>query len=118
VQSCNAGGTQCIVTSPAGTAGTTADVTVAISGLTSSATPADHFQYVGLDVNGDGLINAVDALCILRTVATEPGTGPCPSPLPNSADLNLDGRTDALDGLCLLRFIAKLSATPGCPVGP
>ncbi|MGI8549989.1 MAG: nidogen-like domain-containing protein [Dehalococcoidia bacterium] len=91
------------------------------------------------DVNGDRMVNAVDALCILRLVA---GLGPAPS-CPQSAlntaapvvvtnpngmmstlgsnfvynngDVNGDGVVTAVDALCILRIVAGLPATTNCP---
>jgi endoglucanase Acf2 len=69
------------------------------------------------DANGDGTVNAVDSLCILRLVAGLPPTAACPSTLP-MADVNRDGAISAVDSLCVLRYIAGLPATPNCPLTP
>lgn len=44
-----------------------------------SVTLYDGYIYDNLDVNGDGLDNATDALCILRHVAQLTGTAACPA---------------------------------------
>jgi hypothetical protein len=69
------------------------------------------------DVNGDGVRNSTDALCILRDVAALPSTGACPSPLPGTPDVNGDGHVNATDALCVLRAVAALAVTIACP-GP
>ena len=86
---------------PAATAGT---VTVGLAG----------------DVNGDGKVDAADALCVLRIVAGLPSTAGCPLPAPGNPDVNNDAAADAptgadaTDALCILRQVAGLSATQAC----
>ncbi|MGI8549535.1 MAG: SBBP repeat-containing protein, partial [Dehalococcoidia bacterium] len=67
------------------------------------------------DVNGDGSVNAVDALCVLRIVAHMPSTGACPNPPITTADVNADKSVNAVDALCILRFVASLPGTVACP---
>ena len=74
-------------------------------------------RLVNADVNGDGAVGPVDALCLLRAVGGLPATPACPAPLPHP-DVNLDGTTAAVDALCLLRYVAGLPATPSLPAGP
>jgi glucose/arabinose dehydrogenase len=69
------------------------------------------------DVNGDSVINSVDALCVLRSIAGMPATTSCPSTLPG-ADVNRDGSVTSVDSLCVLRFVAGLPATMNCPLQP
>jgi len=76
------------------------------------------------DVNGDGLVDATDALCVLRLVASLPSTGGCPIPVHGNPDVNHDAATDtgdasgadATDALCILRHVAFLGATGACPL--
>ena len=74
------------------------------------------------DVNGDGQVTAVDALCVLRIVASLPGTVACPQPLPGNPIIATDevqaGATTptAVDALCILRGVAALPATAACPL--
>ncbi|MGI8553770.1 MAG: Ig-like domain repeat protein [Dehalococcoidia bacterium] len=69
------------------------------------------------DVSGNGIVDAVDALCVLRSVAGLLPTPACPDPLPHP-DVNGDGVVDAVDALCVLRYVAGLSATTACPLKP
>lgn len=102
-------------TAPAGAAGTTVDVIVTAPGGTSGAA---SFTYVLQgDANADGAVNAIDALCILRSVAVLPGTLACSMPLQGNADVNGDGKVDSVDALCVLRIVAKLPSTQACPIG-
>ncbi|MGI8550691.1 MAG: SBBP repeat-containing protein [Dehalococcoidia bacterium] len=75
------------------------------------------------DVNGDGSVNAVDALCVLRSVVTLPATAACPTiPLtaPSVGLVATDGSTQvtAVDALCILRWVAGLLGTAVCPALP
>jgi mannuronan 5-epimerase len=70
-----------------------------------------------LDVNDDGQVSAVDALCVLRNVAGLSASTGCPQPLPRP-DPNGDGGTSATDALCVLRSVAGLVATTACPTAP
>ena len=67
------------------------------------------------DVNGDGVINAVDALCILRAVVALPATATCPSIPSFLGDVNGDGVMNAVDALCVLRNVVGLPGTSACP---
>ncbi|MGI8553033.1 MAG: dockerin type I repeat-containing protein [Dehalococcoidia bacterium] len=70
------------------------------------------------DVNGDGAMTAVDALCVLRSVAGLSGTAVCPAiplTLPSPGNVKNDGVVNAVDALCILRSVAGLSATAACP---
>ncbi|MGI8552958.1 MAG: protease pro-enzyme activation domain-containing protein [Dehalococcoidia bacterium] len=70
------------------------------------------------DVNGDGRVNAVDALCVLRSIAALPASGSCsvvPLRAGSPGDVNADGRVDAVDALCILRNVAGLPKTASCP---
>lgn len=69
------------------------------------------------DANGNGVVDAVDALCILRSVANLPGTTACPSPLA-SPDANQDQQVTSVDALCVLRWVAALPGTLACPDDP
>lgn len=67
------------------------------------------------DVNGDGVVNAVDSLCVLRLVAILPSSPPgCPLPPPGNPDVNGDGQVNALDALCVLQIVAQLGSRPAC----
>jgi photosystem II stability/assembly factor-like uncharacterized protein len=71
----------------------------------------------GPDANGDGVVNSVDALCILRQTAGFPATAACPNPLPQG-DVNNDLVVNSIDSLCVLRYVAGLPRTPACPLDP
>ena len=116
--------TQITATSPAAPPGTTAalavDVTVTTAGGPSATGVADQFTYFAPgDVNGDGHVNAVDALCVLRQVASLPGTTNCPIPPPGNPIIALNETSangpTAVDALCILRGVAALPATAVCP---
>ena len=74
------------------------------------------------DVNGDGIVNATDALCVLRIVANLAGSLACPNPARGNPDVNNDpgddgpAGVDSVDALCILRHVASLSGTLACPV--
>ncbi|MGI8554133.1 MAG: protease pro-enzyme activation domain-containing protein [Dehalococcoidia bacterium] len=111
-------------------------VPVGGDGTITATTPAH--PPVG-DTNGDGTVNAVDALCLLRFVAGLSETANCPTaaltttvpvtvsnPGGGSAvtptgftylngDVNGDGQVTAVDALCILRSVAGLAATAACP---
>ncbi|MGI8551217.1 MAG: carboxypeptidase regulatory-like domain-containing protein [Dehalococcoidia bacterium] len=73
------------------------------------------------DVNGDGSVSAVDALCVLRSVAGLPVTASCPLvplTLPSVGDVNGDSSVNAVDALCILRSVAGLITTPACSPPP
>jgi hypothetical protein len=66
------------------------------------------------DVDCNGLINAVDALFVLRRVAALQPYAECIS----RGDVNCNGTFDSVDALIILRFVAllpPLSVPPGCP---
>ena len=114
---------QCTATSPAGQG--TVDVQVRVSGVPSATSAADQFTFLLRlgDVNGDGSVNAVDALCVLRIVATLPSTSTCPSPPPGNPCIATNEPScpgtppspTAVDALCILRAVAGLPATADCP---
>ncbi|MGI8554075.1 MAG: dockerin type I domain-containing protein [Dehalococcoidia bacterium] len=69
------------------------------------------------DVNADGQVSAVDALCVLRSVAGLTATTACPV-LPlgagSAGDVNGDSQVNAVDALCILRRAAGLVVTAAC----
>ena len=67
------------------------------------------------DVNGDGVVTSVDALCVLRIVVGLPATTNCPIPPPGNPDINGDGQVTSVDALCILRGVVGLPATANCP---
>ncbi|MGI8553254.1 MAG: FG-GAP-like repeat-containing protein [Dehalococcoidia bacterium] len=74
------------------------------------------------DVNGDGRMDAVDALCVLRTVAGFSGTATCPpitTTLPSPGHASSENLpVNAVDALCILRSVALLPGTTACPLIP
>ncbi|MBI4494743.1 MAG: IPT/TIG domain-containing protein, partial [Chloroflexi bacterium] len=106
----------------------------------TAVTPADG-RTVG-DVNGNGSVTSLDALCILRAVASLPATTSCPAEMLATtvdvmvtnldgqsgtlasaftyrhADVNGNGSITSLDALCTLRQVASLPATTSCPAPP
>lgn len=85
---------------------------------TWSITVSSGTQMTG-DVNGDRVVNAVDALCELRYIAHLAVTSACPNTPAGPADpiwdVNVDGTITAVDALCILRHVAQLPATSTCP---
>lgn len=70
------------------------------------------------DANDDGVVSAVDALCILRNIAGLSGTPVCPqepTTPPSLLDVNDNGTIDSVDALCVLRYVVELPATSACP---
>jgi hypothetical protein len=70
------------------------------------------------DVNLDGAVTSVDALCVLRDVAQLPTTGACPQTAATQAAAHVNGDPAAVtsvDALCVLRIVAALPATGACP---
>jgi len=66
-------------------------------------------------VNCDGVVNSVDGLLVLRSVADLPDAGAgC---LPTAGDVDCNGILDAVDALHILRYVAQLSSRLpfGCP---
>ncbi|MBI4492444.1 MAG: IPT/TIG domain-containing protein, partial [Chloroflexi bacterium] len=111
------------------------------SATSLAAVTPRHSRTVG-DVNGNGSVTSLDALCVLRTVAALPETTSCPAamlattvdvvvanPAGQSgtlasaftyrhADVNGNGSITSLDALCTLRQVASLPATTSCPAVP
>ena len=72
------------------------------------------------DVNGDGRVTSVDALCVLRMVVGLAATTACPQPPPGNpiiASGEASGPT-SVDALCILRGVAGLPVTSSCPQIP
>lgn len=70
------------------------------------------------DVNLDGSVTSVDALCVLRDVASLPSTGACPQTAATQAAAHVNGDAaaiSAVDALCVLRIVATLPNTAACP---
>ncbi|MGI8549858.1 MAG: nidogen-like domain-containing protein [Dehalococcoidia bacterium] len=112
-----------------GAVGSNSSLTVVVnsftdsSGVATSPTTSGGSIVVGLqgDVNADGAVNAVDALCLLRSVALLTVTANCPAislTLPSIGDVNGDGHVNAVDALCILRSVGGLTGTTACPAFP
>ncbi|MGI8551463.1 MAG: choice-of-anchor Q domain-containing protein, partial [Dehalococcoidia bacterium] len=87
--------------------------------LTLAQTTSATFVQPG-DVNGDQTLSAVDALCVLRSVAGLALTSNCSKrPAAPNDPLwhvsNTEGPINAVDALCILRAVAQLAATQVCP---
>ena len=113
--------TTCTAVSPSGTG--VVDVRVTTAGGTSATTALDEYSYGPLalgDVNGDGHVTSVDALCVLRIVAGLPGTATCPVPPPGNPIIangeTQGGTPTSVDALCILRGVVGLPATSTCPL--
>lgn len=82
--------------------------------VTPAPTPTQAPVLKG-DVNCDGVVNSVDGLLVLRSVANLPDAGAgC---LPTAGDMDCNGVVDAVDALHILRYVAGLSSRLpfGCP---
>jgi hypothetical protein len=111
--------TSLTATPPGGSAGSVVDVQVTTAAGASLTSAADSFTYVLRgDANASGVVDAVDALCILRSVAKLPGTQACPMPLQGNVDVNGDSQVNAVDALCVLRLVATLPTTQACTPPP
>ncbi len=97
----------------------------AVANSTGSVSPAEP-ESAGAGVMGDvdcsGVADSIDALQVLRSVASLPVAADC---LAQAADVDCSAVVDSIDGLLILRFVASLSVnTPaGCtpigdPLGP
>jgi hypothetical protein len=80
--------------------------------------PAMHFPTVLGDVNGDGVVNATDALIVLSGSAGINVKTYCPL---NCGDVNKDGVVNATDALIILSYSAGMTipydvGKPGCRV--
>ena len=66
------------------------------------------------DVNCDGVVNSVDGLLVLRSVADLPDAAAgC---LQTAGDVDCNRVLDAIDALQILRYVAQLSRLPlRCP---
>lgn len=73
---------------------------------TISRIAADDDVILG-DVNGDGLIDTVDASCILSYVQ---GSGNLSNPQKVAADVNKDGSIDSTDALIIQKYYASASS--------
>ena len=109
--------TQCTAVAPPGSGAV--DVVGSFFGVASNTSSADQFSLGKLgDVNGDGSVTSVDALCVLRMVVSLPGTTACPQPPPGNpiiATGETSGPT-SVDALCILRGVAGLPGTSTCPL--
>ena len=131
-------------------AGSTTSTTVTFNGRPGTVTKVTSTQIdvqaptdpTFGDTTGDGKVQALDALCVLRDAVLLPATSNCKAttlrvPVTvlvtsggvtttvstqsnatftyNHADLNGDGKVQALDALCVLRRAVALPATTNCP---
>jgi hypothetical protein len=70
----------------------------------------EHVPAVGGDVDGNGAVQASDALVVLRASV---GAQPCDC----ACDVNRTNGVTAADALLLLRVALGLEASPDCPCG-
>ena len=84
---------------------------VLVLGLDTSFDGAEGI--VAGDTNCSGEVDSVDALAIMRSVATENADAGCIQ----AGDIDCDGDVDAVDALRVLRYLAGPGAAvpPGCP---
>ena len=97
------GASQSIISEPKAIA--TKDANGALSPITQPNVTADPYGGYALgDVNGDGKINATDALLVLRSFAKKITLTPEQT---LRADVNRDNKVNATDALKILRYFAK-----------
>ncbi len=88
---------------------------LALSMLLTMCIPAFATDDVFGDVNGDGLITAVDARIILQVVA---GSKEETEIIKNNGDLNNDGNVTAVDARIILQVVAEIIPAPERPEAP
>ena len=89
-----------------------------VAGSTGTLSGGQQVNGILGDTNLDGKVDAVDALCILRSVAGLPSTLACPPAPATVLDVNGTGSVDAVDALCVLRAVTGLPVTATCPLPP
>ncbi len=88
---------------------------LALSMLLTMCIPAFAADDVFGDVNGDGLITAVDARIILQVVA---GSKEETEIIKTNGDLNNDGNVTAVDARIILQVVAEIIPAPERPEAP
>ena len=77
--------------------------------LTDENVAAVRLNYTLGDVNGDGTINALDSLAILKYLVDK---GSFPMEVPAAANTNGDGTINALDSLAILKYLVDKNSFP------
>ena len=77
--------------------------------LTDVNVAAVRLNYTLGDVNGDGTINALDSLAILKYLVDK---GSFPMEVPAAANTNGDGTINALDSLAILKYLVDKNSFP------
>ena len=77
--------------------------------LTDVNVAAVKLNYTLGDVNGDGTINALDSLAILKYLLDK---GSFPMEVPAAANTNGDGTINALDSLAILKYLVDKNSFP------
>ena len=77
--------------------------------LTDVNVAAVRLNYTLGDVNGDGTINALDSLAILKYLLDK---GSFPMEVPAAANTNGDGTINALDSLAILKYLVDKNSFP------
>ena len=77
--------------------------------LTDVNVAAVRLNYTLGDVNGDGTINALDSLAILKYLLDK---GSFPMEVPAAANTNGDGTINALDSLAILKYLVDRDNFP------
>ena len=77
--------------------------------LTDVNVAAVKLNYTLGDVNGDGTINALDSLAILKYLVDK---GSFPMEVPAAANTNGDGTINALDSLAILKYLVDKNSFP------
>jgi hypothetical protein len=110
----------------AGALGAAASLTLSAVSLSDTSSHAVSSEStngtvrIGLqgDVNLDGQVSSLDALCVLRFTAGLGSTSACEKNAANiaAADVNGDTQVTSVDALCALRIVAQLPAVASCPL--
>jgi uncharacterized protein YkwD len=91
----------------------TAIITAAIMSATLLQTIGAISPYVQGDVNGDGKVNAADAVLVLKhTVSSVAGTPLLGGYALTSADVTGDGKVNAADAIIILRYVTMSISNP------
>jgi len=99
-------GTTITATSPVVTNEGQVDITVTTTGGTSATSPADQFTYFMYgDVNGDGNVNAADAVLVLQAYAR---LITLTSAQKTAAEVNGDSTVNAVEAVLILQYYARL----------
>ncbi|MGI8551629.1 MAG: hypothetical protein ACR2PL_12720, partial [Dehalococcoidia bacterium] len=110
---------QCGSQPPVSSSGASVMATITPAAGSNTACTVTNTRCMAGDVNCSTKVDAVDALCVLRTVAALALTSACPFTPAGQTDpvwkLSTGSQISAVDALCILRSVAGLDGTAACP---